>query len=159
LISLVLQVTAGVAILLGLVIAVELGWLLHERKIDRAEVRSPNIIAKEREGFDETLRSIGSLGTPQAVIYGYREVKKSLVSAVGLEEKKDRTEREIVQEIKGIPSLKPMQYELERIYRTYERVRFGSHGVSKEEVELFLGDLREIYGTLVDKGYCKSVVG
>jgi len=93
------------------------------------------------------------------VIYGYREVKKSLVSAVGLEEKKDRTEREIVQEIKGIPSLKPMQYELERIYRTYERVRFGSHGVSKEEVELFLGDLREIYGTLVDKGYCKSVVG
>jgi len=159
LIPLVLQVITGVAILLGLVIAVELGYLLYKRGMKRVPVRVPTILPKAEERIEETVRLIRSVGTLQAVTHGYREVKRALVSLVGLEEKKGRTEREVVQEIMANPTLKSVQDELERIYRTYERVRFGSQGISRQEVELFLGDLREVYRNLVEKGYEEQVVG
>lgn len=101
------------------------------------------------------MKLIGSIGTRQAIVQSYGKVRSALVSVIGLEEEKDRTEREIMQGIKRSPPFKSSEDKLERIYGTYERVRFGSHMIINDEVELFLRDLRDVYTKLTEKT-CKK---
>ena len=122
----ILQLVTDVAVLLGAVIVVGSGYWLYQRKMaaTTAPVRAPRIVVKPDQKIEEIAKLIRTLGIPEGVIESYSELKNALVSAVGLVERKDQTEREIVQAIKVSPRLETAEDELERVYRTYERVRF-----------------------------------
>ena len=158
-ISIITQIVAGIAVLLGLVVAGLSGFSIYERRAGMSQTRArrPIIVAKV-DAVGKIEKLICSIGIPQAVIQGYREARSALASASGLEEKIDQTEREIMQKIKTTPSLKSTEDELGRIYKTYERARFGSQAIPKGEVELFVKDLCKIYDKLVQNGNQRDVV-
>lgn len=152
-IAIILQAVTIVATLLGLAVAVGLGFAFYSSKRMASEKDSEDR-ARERTaiGVEGKIIAVVGLieayGIPKAVLQSYFEAKDALVSLLGLEDFKNQTELEIMRRIVTTDRTKLSSNEFERIYEIYERVRFGGQNISTNDVQSFLVDLREIYSNL-----------
>ena len=145
-IILLLKVVVGAAVFLSALIALTLAYSYRERTISRSRMRrltSPatNLINGD---FRETVKTAEGIGTQQAVLRGYGQMRRALASRPSVQERNGLTERENIQVAKTFPTLKPVSDKLERVYMTYERARFGSYSIGNEEFQSFLRDLQEV---------------
>lgn len=138
----VLKLLVAIAIFLGVVIAAGLGYSHREKVILEQTVG----VAQNEEGagFGGVEISNSNVGTRQMAVRGYGKVRNIIVFKASLGGRKELTEREIVDAAKKTPILRSVGDRLERTYRTYERVRFGSHHLTNEECESFLRELQEV---------------
>ncbi len=90
---------------------------------------------------------LNHIGATQTVMQSYSELKGALLSVASLEEK-TQTQRELMHSLETSPYFKSAGDQLERIYKTYEQVRFGSKNIKTEEVESFVNDMDGIYVNL-----------
>jgi hypothetical protein len=135
----ILRVLVAVAISIAIVIAVGLGYSHHEKGNRKEQVDNRFSI-----GFDQTTDSRTALNPRQMVMQSYGQVRSILVLEASLGDRKDLTEREIVDVAKAVPHIRTVSEKLERTYKTYERVRFGSHPITAEEFGSFQRELREV---------------
>jgi hypothetical protein len=145
-IILLLKVVVGAGVFLSALIAVTLAYSYRERMIRGSRVRrltSPGVSLIDGD-FRETAKTAEGIGTQQAVLRGYAQMRRALASRPSVRERSGLTERENIQVAKTSPTLKPISDKLERIYRTYERARFGSYSIGNEEFQSFLIDLQEV---------------
>jgi hypothetical protein len=141
-----LKVVVGAAIFLSTLVAVTLAYSYRERTISRSRMRRLTSPAASliNGDFRETVKTAEGIGSQQAVLRGYGQMRRALASRPSIRERNGLTERENIQVAKTFPNLKPVSDKLERIYRTYERARFGSYAIGNDEFQSFLGDLQEV---------------
>jgi len=145
-IILLLKVVVGAAVFLSALIALTLAYSYRERTISRTRMRRLTSPATSliNGDFRETVKTAEGIGTQQAVLRGYGQIRRALASRPSMRERNGLTERENIQVAKTFPTLKPVSDKLERIYCTYERARFGSYSIGNEEFKSFLIDLQEV---------------
>ncbi len=152
-ISIILQAVTIAAILLGLTVVAGLVVAFHSKRRQISENHlghraGARTLLAHNQGIEAVVGMIDNYGIPKVVLQSYWEVKDALVSLLHLEERKDQTEREIMRRIMATPSVEPARGKLERIYQTYERVRFGVESISTNDFQLFFADLRQIFDNL-----------
>ena len=149
-IVILLEIITGIAILLGAAIAVASGYLFYQNKIIRSAdfVGPPKVPPNVDERMDRIVDLIDKFGSQKGLVESYFQLKNDAVSFLDLGVSKNLTEREIIQALKAGRHLKPVENSLERIYRTYERARFGSHALATGEFDLLLEDVRLVYSSL-----------
>lgn len=140
----ILRVLVAAAISLAIVIAAGLGYSHHEKGIRKEQTGAGSINKWIDIGFSQTTDSKTDLGPRQMVVQSYGQVRNIIVLKASLGGRKELTEREIVDAAKAVPHMRTVSEKLERTYKTYERVRFGSHPITAEELGLFQRELREI---------------
>jgi len=140
----ILRVLVAVAISIAIVIAVGLGYSHHEKGIRKEQTGAGSINKWIDIGFDQTTGSRTELNPRQMVMQSYGQVRSILVLKASLGGRKELTEREIVDVAKAVPHIRTVSEKLERTYKTYERVRFGSHPITAEEFGSFQRELREV---------------
>lgn len=121
-IILMLKVVVGAAVFLGALIVVTLTYSYRERTVSRSRMRRFTFPAASviNGDFRETVKTVEGIGTQQAVLRGYGQIRRALAARPSIRQRNGLTERENIQVAKTFPSLKPVRDQLERIYRTYE---------------------------------------
>ena len=147
---LILQLVTSGVLVLAVVIVAGLGYTTY-RKYSKSKTSSTIDSGPIRRLADKNRRNqaLSELGAREAVIQEYTELKNIISN--GHPDEETLTEREVIDRLTSNSRLLSARSMLENVYAIYERAKFGTREIGKEDFETFSENLDGVIKTLETK--------